>query len=250
MSRIFLPVRAVCEIISRPVYYRDPQYNEVIAGVLRTCQNPCVVAGSSIIDPVCLQVLDLHRDALLEKLAEGNPTEAIVDSLFDDPDLEPEVRYDYVTAVNKLRGFFKERPIMSRFGLRPAGNLIVKEFEEGFIMRGRLDSTTKEGHPVEIKSRSKQMYVTIPRNEYIQCQLYCAITDTPCCLFIQEFRGQCRSTRVERNEAHLTEIIDNVVALSEALRQMIETDADATLDHLPEFQWGLPKFVKKMWSVV
>jgi len=169
--------------------------------------------------------------------------------LFDDPDLEPEVRYDYITAVNKLRGVFKEQPVMSLFNLRPSGDLVFREFEEGFIMRGRLDSVTKEGHPVEIKSRSKQMYATIPRNEYIQCQLYCAITDTPCCLFIQEFRGRCHSTKVERNEAHLTEILDNVVALSEALRQIVETGSDVTLNQMPEFQWSIPRFVKKCWNI-
>jgi len=72
MSRMFLPVRAVCEIISRPVYYRDPQYNACIAGVLRNCHNPCVVAGSAIVDPVCLQILDKHHSALLEKFAKAN----------------------------------------------------------------------------------------------------------------------------------------------------------------------------------
>lgn len=248
MTHIFLPVRSVCEIISRPVYFQDTQYNETIQDVYRKCFSSYVHPGTKIIDPVCLQLLDAHKKYLFEKFAEGASSDEIVTGL-DEADT-PELRYDFVTAVNKLRGFYSENPILKRLGLNPSGELITKEFEEGFTMRGRLDSTTKKGYPVEVKTRAKQIYVTVPRNEYIQCMLYCALTDQQSCLLVQEFRGLYRWTQIRRNECEISEIIDNVVALTESLRAINEAGVDAEMSRMPEFNWSIPRFVKKCWETV
>lgn len=253
MSRIYYPVRDLCEILSRPRYFTDRQYNETIARVFRNCLTKKTYCGPTTInDSLCLRILEKYKASLIKHIRNNDLVNDYVDEavqvIITEDEEKEKLRYDCVTALNRLQGILKENWLIARYPIMKNESMASKDFEENFTVRGKFDAITKRGYAVEIKNRAKKMYTSIPRNEYLQCQFYILLTNKYKMRLIQALQGQSQFTFVYKDSQTITEIIDNVVALSNVFRRCIDDKIIPDLSMIPEFNWTVPFFAFASWQ--